>query len=881
MGNVDSNGQTKTQRRASNQLGLSVEDRFRFTIVVSFIALSLIGLGSMFYMSDLQAKRFQSEAATLAVTRWSGAFEVGIEQLIAPKQQESEEIVPAILESNRLVPRSQLPEHLGKSEIAFTTSSSGDPLWVINKHPLLDNNTALILAEREYPELKIAREAFVFQRWLATALLAILIIACTVFFSFGKYYIFKPLHLLRDALLSRRMTEAARVKQLHNSKVTIERLEEHSRFPLEQFEGDEFGQIAFILEDEDRRQKSMRDSWLKSFNTINEPIAVFGQNARLKHINEAMEQFLDEIGLDPDLVRNLPASAFLNSYLQLEEESSAKLCKVLSQKLPKVQAAACTVELPEGKRTFRYSVSTIINHGERFAVFSLIREQILGQNHNFEDVILEQANSQLKVIHRLQQSAREMSDQKADTVLHLCETLVDNIHSLLEISNASNPSLATHKVEFNVFHFFREMQESIEGALKISVEMEKSLPTFIVGDPTHLRQFLKGIFQSFHETNSVESILMNIGYNTSEKKLIISVLSPDGNPVLRDPSLQLYLAHYSPFLSLSSFPDEDLHADEFIRVQIVAQAGINRIETLELDLSNRQLPKSLIIVSDEILPGEAREVLESSQHVNCEWLTPGEALERKFSNSGECMLLFITNTQKLKDKAIQKVINHARGSSVPSVLLSQQPRRGESLTALRLGFVTYLTLPFEHDELHKLLILTMNKSVRESIGKLGLITKHTVRDLVPSLGKVLLGNISKQHQKEALILLNTLTNLGFRVQETSTVHSFFELLHKGTFEYIVCPSGLSTGLKRRIQISSRDVPCVLFGSCSLDEPGRSDENRSAAPLASWITIADVSNQQEVKDALHAAQEYEKRFSDIPEEESDEGENPNDNLELAI
>jgi hypothetical protein len=175
----------------------------------------------------------------------------------------------------------------------------------------------------------------------------------------------------------------------------------------------------------------------------------------------------------------------------------------------------------------------------------------------------------------------------------------------------------------------------------------------------------------------------------------------------------------------------------------------------------------------------------------------------------------------------------------------------------------------------------MNKSVRESIGKLGLITKHTVRDLVPSLGKVLLGNISKQHQKEALILLNTLTNLGFRVQETSTVHSFFELLHKGTFEYIVCPSGLSTGLKRRIQISSRDVPCVLFGGASPEENTRSDENRSAAPLASWITIADVSNQQEVKDALHAAQEYEKRFSEIPDEGGDDGENPNESLELAI
>jgi CheY-like chemotaxis protein len=882
----DKGGNLKPVRRGAANMSLSVEDRFRFTMIVSFVALALVGLGAMFYISDLQAKKFHQDAVNLAVNRWAGSDQNGLNRLnhlIQPRSEESDENAPAILESNRVILRALLPDNLSKSPFAFTHQANGDVVWVVNRHPLLESNLSLILGEKDYPELKISREALVFQRWLATALLIVLLFSCAIFFAFSKHYIFKPLNLLRDSLLSRRLTDAARVKQLHNSKITIERLEEHSRFPLEQFEGDEFGQIAFILEEQDRKQKTTRENWLKSFNTVNEPIAIFAQNARLKFVNEAMEQFLDEIGLDPDLVLNLQAAAFLNSYLQLEEEIASKLVRVLNQKHPKVQGTPCAVELPEGSRRFHYSISTIVNHGERFAVFALVREQILGNTHNIEDVILEQANSQLKIIHRLQNTAREISGNKADSLLHMCEALIDNIHSLLEISNATNPSLATHKVEFNVFQFFREIQESSDGSMKVNVELEKSLPTFVVGDPTHLRQFLKGIFQSCQETNSFSAITMNIGYSTNEKKLVISILSPDGSAVLRDPSLQIYLSHYSPFLSLSNTADDELQNDEFIRIQISVQAGMNRIEAFDLDLSGRQLPQSLLIVSDDILPEEARELIDSSQQLKCEWLTPADALDRQFSNSDECMLLFISNTQKLKEKQIQKVINHVRSTGTPAILMSQQPRRGESLTAMRLGFVGYLTLPFEQDELQKLLILTMNKSVRDSIGKMGLLTKHTVRDLVPSLGKVLLGNIAKSHQKDALVLSNTLTNLGFKVHETSTVHSFFELLHKGSFEYIAFPEELSTGLKRRIQVGCRDIPCVLFGEERLDDTNRGDESRSngGAMSFNWVRITDVGNPEVVKEALKVAQEKERTFSEPQEGLDETPENVDEIYEIAI
>ncbi|NBX16289.1 MAG: hypothetical protein EBR09_02875 [Proteobacteria bacterium] len=883
MSSMETIARPRSNRRSGAQLALSVEDRFRFTLIVSCILLSLAGVGCMFYLTDLQSQKFRIAAADIAVTRWQEQAQPDFGRLNTSRNYGSEEVFPKLLEANRLVATALIPENLRSHDVTVSEQSDETFLWIINKHPLIAKNTTLVLGEREFPELKIAREAFNFQTWLVTTLLLVLAGSCWIFFAFGKHYIFRPLHLLRDALLSRRMNAAAKVRQLNSSKVTVERLEEQSRFPLEQFEGDEFGQIALILEDEDRRQKSQRDYWLKSFNTVNEPIAVFGQNARLKHVNESMEEFLDEIGLDPELVKNLPATNFLSSYLQLEEDTAVKLCKVLNQKLPKVQKVPCTIQLPEGNRHFHYSVSTIINNGERFAVFTLIRDQVLRNSQNVEEYILEQANNQLKIIHRIQHALREVENPKSEGVMHLCDGLVDNIHSLLEMSSASNPSLATHKVEFNVFQFFREIQDSSESSMKVGVEMEKAVPTFVVGDPTHLRQCLKGVFQACYELNSLGNALLNVGYNQSEKKMIISLSSSDGIPVLRDPSLELYLSHYSPFLMLANTPEDNLQPDEFIRFQIAAQAGINRIESLDLDLSNSLLPANLYIVADDMLPAEAQEIISCMHGLNCVWLTSSDALESKPSGDSDCMLLFITNTQKLKEKQVQKVINHMRASNVPSILLSQQPRRGESLTALRLGFVTYLTLPFDQDELHKLLILTMNKTIRGSIGKLGLITKHTVRDLVPSLGKVLIGNISAEHAGDALALSGTLGKLGFKVEEATTVHSFFELIHKGSFEYIACPDGLSTGLKRRIQLSCRGAPCVVFGESQPEEQGKGEDvkNGNATTSIHWIQITDSGSEDVVRDALKAAQENEKPFSDSASADEQETESNSDDLGIAI
>ncbi|MEN9530380.1 MAG: hypothetical protein RI932_2253 [Pseudomonadota bacterium] len=885
MAKSEKRGNDRSIWRSAGQLAVSVEDRFRFTLVVAFIGLGILGSGLLFQMTNRQAYQFSLEAADVAVNRWSANIAGRYGQVFNPAfNNPTGEIAPALLESNRIIPKQLLPENLARAEIAFSTQVNGDPVWIVNEHPLIEKGTALVLGERDYPELRIAREAFHFQRWLVGTLLFVLMGACAAFFFFNKRFVFRPLRILREALLNRRLTEVARVKQ-QKSKIRIERLEEKSRFPLEQFDSDEFGQIALILEDQDRRQKALRQHWLKSFNTINEPIAVFNNNGRLRHINAAMEEFLDELGLSPDLVDGMTSQGFVAAFLQMEEEIADKIEQVVNQTYPRICSQPCSVETPEGNRAFRYSIATISNHGDRFAVFSLVREQASTRGNSIEDVILEQCNNQLKTIHRIQHTLKNPSQGRDESIAHFCESMIDNIHNLLEFSNSINPSLASHKVEFNLRHFFRDMQSSMEGVIKLQIDFAHSLPNFVVGDPTHLRQFLKGIFQSCQESNSCENLLLDVSYNNSEKNLLISICSIDGSPILRDPSLALFVQHYFPFLGLKNVTEEELQSYEFLRVSIAAPAGANRVENLDLDLSNRQLPAKLYIVSDELIPENVQNIISDLHQVDCEWITPSEFIDKNPDERSSCLLLFISNSQKLKEKQIQKVINHGRSSKIPSILLSQQPRRGESITALRLGFVTYLTLPMQQEEFLKLLILTMNKSVRESVGKLGLLTKHTVRDIVPSLGKVLLGNISKENHTTGVMLQKTLHSIGFSITEATTVHSFFEMLHKGNFEYVICPEDLTTGLQRRIQVSLKGIPCLVFGEQSASAEPSNDDNRQAAAAAPWLKIEDPGSELSVRKNLDAANTYEAEraeFKYAGENEIDENpESEKDPYDLAI
>lgn len=888
MTKPEAHPKSKSPWRSASQMSVLVEDRFRFALVVLFIGLGLLGTGGLFIISDGHARTVNYDAADVAVNRWLGNYPGGYGQLFSSNGGKfTNTDGPSLIEPNRILPTSLLPESLTRSNVTVSQQLNGETIWIINQHHLLDKGITLMLSEREYPELRVARESLQFQRWLVGAMLLILLCACTCFFFFNKHYIFRPLNLLREALLNRRLTEVARVKHTPKSKIIIERLEERSRFPLENFETDEFGQIALILEEQDRRQKSIRLDWLKSFNTINEPIAIFDADGKLCHINMAMDEFLDELGISSDLVSGINSTAFINSFLQLDETIANRLHRVLNQTYPRIFAQSCTIEFPDGQRIFRYSIATISNHGERFAVFSLVKQLLIGQNQSIEDFILEQTNNQLKVIHKIQSTIKDAAQGKDETVIHLCDALVDNIHSLLEVTNSLNPSIAAHKVEFNMQQFFRELEESLEGIFQLNIEFERNLPSFVVGDPTHLRQFLKGVFQSFQETNSINTLLIVISYNTSDRTLGISICSKNGSAILRDPSLNLFVAHYSPILSIKSALDDELQADEYLRVSLAAPAGINRVDSLELDLSNRQLPKTLVVVSDEVLPDDILTTLDNSEQFECKLLTPSETLETDLTSNNLCLILFINNSQKLKEKQIQKVINYSRSQKVPSILLSQQPRRGESLTALRLGFVSYLTLPLEQEELHKLLILTMNKAVRESVGKLGLLTKHTVRDIIPSLGKVLLGNISKEHLETGDALAKTLKTMGFRVTEATTVHSFFEFLHKGNFEYILCSNELSTGLKRRIQIGLKGTPCVVFGTGSQNSQNKTDDNKvnQVQSQGGWINIDDPNDPSAIKSAFEFAAANELNLSKL--KFAPDGDEPDSNggnqssLDMAI
>lgn len=525
--------------RTTGQLAISVEDRFRFTLVVCFLALGFLGSGALFYLSDNRAQKFNTEAAHVAVQRWHNRVPNLYEDIFGKTAGEVG-TAPALIDSNRMIPKDLLPKNLISEQMAQVTHSEGEHFWIINQHPLIEPKYSLVLSENDYPELKIARESMQFQRWLIGTLLVTLVSAYAALFLFNKHYIFRPLKILREALLSRRLTDVAKFRQARKSKIIIERLEEKSRFPLEQFDSDEFGQIASILSDQDKKQKNNRLNWTKSFNTIDEPVAVFSADGLLRHFNSAMERFFEDLEISGELMSSMSADSFVTSILQASDESKDKILRVINQDYPKITAQPCVVEAPDGPQSYRYSIATLSNSGERFAVLSLIRDQSASNIQMVEDIILEHSNIQMKLVHKMKKALSQIPNSETESLLTICEALVDNMHGLLEESN--NASLATHtnRIEFNLLQLLTELQGSLESQLGLRLNIEKNCPSFVFGYPTHLRQLIKGIVQGFRECNPKDKLLLNVGYDPQKKGLNISVMSFESVTVIRNPSLGLF-----------------------------------------------------------------------------------------------------------------------------------------------------------------------------------------------------------------------------------------------------------------------------------------------------------------------------------------------------
>ncbi|MEY2988610.1 MAG: hypothetical protein RJB13_2131, partial [Pseudomonadota bacterium] len=410
----------------------------------------------------------------------------------------------------------------------------------------------------------------------------------------------------------------------------------------------------------------------------------------------------------------------------------------------------------------------------------------------------------------------------------------------------------TNRIEFNLFQFLTDLQGSLDSQLGIRLNIEKTCPSFVFGYPTHLRQLIKGVVQGFKECNPAKKVQLDVGYDTQKKGLNISVVSFESADVTRNPSLGLFLLHYNPIMALHSFSENELSPNEFSRVFVSVAAAKTQTGSIDFKLSSRELPDKLVLIGDKAEHPEVNELFLASPALTIEWYSINQIKDFRFIAQNTCAM-FVTGSQiNLKNKTTQKAISHIRSYKVPMMLASSSPRRGETITALRLGFSSYLTFPIDHNEFNKLLMLTMNKSLRERTQSTGLLTKHTVRDLLPSVGNVLIGEFSEQSDSSASSFLKLLQEMGYNVSLANHVHTFFELLHKRNYEYIICSNAISSGLKRRIQVSTKGTPCLLFGPPINSELGKHPEPKTQLSSQNWINIELPANDETIKTAFSDA-----------------------------
>jgi len=73
---------------------------------------------------------------------------------------------------------------------------------------------------------------------------------------------------------------------------------------------------------------------------------------------------------------------------------------------------------------------------------------------------------------------------------------------------------------------------------------------------------------------------------------------------------------------------------------------------------------------------------------------------------------------------------------------------------------------------------------------------------------------------------------------------------------LICPEDLTTGLQRRIQVSLKGIPCLVFGEPQNAFETSAAESRQGIAAVPWLKIDDPSCEQAVRKTLDAANTYE-------------------------
>lgn len=638
-------------------------------------------------------------------------------------------------------------------------------------------------------------------------------------------------------------------------EIQLVRQPDYPRIPLERFANDEFGQLALALEDEHARELRYEQLLPDLLESLPFPAATISKDRRNIFLNARMRHTLGKSEL-PELPHPPNLSDLLQQALGLPAELTKRTLRVLDQSLPRMDLKEFSIATPEGTRSFPVSVSSLNKFGKRIALI-IIHEDSRTISSSMLQLFTTTVNRQVELIQELETELEQYAQNENEKALYHVRSLHSQVNLVSEILQSGEAQLL-EEITFNAPALIQNVIDQFSKRENLDLRLSETVPTHVCANPSHLRQFLFLAIREISRDSGDKTDLI-VNYLGEQEELSFSLTATKTLGSTNRETTHIFLTQLAKVYGYATTDLSNNKRECFIFKTKAKQTQTNP-GFLFLDTSEKLEEKHLLVIEqNSSSPLSTLDMIHKIRSKRTEIQEIENFIEGHSNRHRPDVVLLLANSSDWnKDPRIFSAAKILRNAGIPTLLVSNTPRRGEYAEARALGFNGYLRRPFSNKELQSSLVLLSSPEATSLINSRGLITRHTIHELTQEVGTALIAEFDPHHRAAADRLAQILSGLSIKSCRVSSNTEFFEEVSRQLFSYIFYPSDLTPGLRRQIGVNLHGRSAICYEVRPADERL---ENPPTLPQGHQM-VRNPENPEEVLRALRATATQ----SDSPEQE---------------
>jgi two-component system, sensor histidine kinase and response regulator len=430
----------------------------------------------------------------------------------------------------------------------------------------------------------------------------------------------------------------------------------------------------------------------------------------------------------------------------------------------------------------------------------------------------------------------------ASTVRNSSEALLDLINDILDFSKIEAGKLDLEVIDFNLRTCLEDVGDMLgpraQGKLlELAILVHADVPTCVRGDPGRLRQILINLVNNaikFTEKGEVLVRVSLVEQHDPRLTLCFEVIDT-GIGIPQDRTGILFLPFSQADASTTRRYGGTGLGLAISRQLVEAMGGQIRVEsqegsgstfsfTVQLekqpvepcgpDAANRAVEirgRKILVVDDHATNRMVfREQLRGSGCVVQEASSGPEALRilQAAAQDGTPFDLALLDYQmpEMDGEELARNIRAAADcASLPLILATSMPRRGDAEKMLDAGFNAYLTKPVKQTQLHDTIRFVLGLTqASDARGKRTLVTQHTLRDSRLDRFRILLAEDNIVNQKVAVLMLK---KAGYRCDVAANGKEAVEAVEHLPYDLVLmdCQMPVMDGYEATAAIRARET----------------------------------------------------------------------------